>query len=144
MNIHDLHPSHRLDPQQNQQAGEARHVEPAHPGPSQGQEAQTSSEQIEDRVEISQEGREAQAQHEDAYPSIDFAKKALLDIPPLDPGRVEDIFKRIQAGYYSQPDVIKSTAQQITQEFTQVGPPEPTANVSSGPDPSTDSLGGEQ
>ena len=69
-----------------------------------------------DRVEISDAARAAVS---DAGSSqeINFARKALLGIPPLSEKRVADIMLRIQNGFYSQPDVLRQIAEQITSDL---------------------------
>ena len=47
-----------------------------------------------------------------------FARKAMLGIPPLSNERASDILKRIQEGYYSQPEVLKTIAEKFTEELS--------------------------
>ncbi len=78
------------------------------------QAARPSSPQ-QDRVEISDAARTAaQAQKTEG---IDFARKALLGIPPLSEQRSADMLKRIQEGYYSQPEVLAKVAEKIATDL---------------------------
>lgn len=118
MNIKNVNPGSNLSPDQLRpdQTDEVRQAE-------QASSSETSSDatarSAEDRVEISDAGRAAQANGPDIDPAeLESARQAMLDIPPLSADRAEDIFKRIQAGYYSQPDAIKSIAEGIASEMT--------------------------
>jgi hypothetical protein len=73
---------------------------------------------IEDRVELSEAAR---AQSKAKGGELEQAHEALLDMPPLDPKRKEDILRRVQSGYYSQPDVLKQVAQRLSADLTGLG-----------------------
>ncbi len=95
--------------------------------------SESTSRSTEDRVEISDEGRAAQASSAELRPDVEQARKAMLDIPPLDPKRAEDIFKRVQAGYYSQPNSISMIAENMASEMLGEAPAEsPDAAEGSG------------
>lgn len=74
---------------------------------------------IEDRVEISQEGK-LKAQGEEANKSRDlaFARKAMLGIPPLTEDHVRELQTRIKERYYSKPEVIDKVADKLTDDLT--------------------------
>lgn len=94
--------------------------------------SESTKRSAEDRVEISEEGRAAQQTNgTDAHPDLEKARKAMLDIPPLSPSRAADIFKRVQAGYYSQPRSIDMIAENIASEM--MGEP-PTGASSEAPE----------
>jgi hypothetical protein len=80
------------------------------------QHANETKAAIRDKVEISDAARAALSK-QSGSPEIDFAKKALLGIPPLSPKRAADMLARIQNGYYSQPEVINMTAQKLGTEL---------------------------
>lgn len=69
-----------------------------------------------DRVEISSEARAAAGSV--ASNDVTFAKKALLGIPPLSEDRAADILKRVQEGFYSQPETLKQIASNIAADLT--------------------------
>jgi len=72
---------------------------------------------VRDRVEISDAARAAAAEHEKSQ-QLEFAKKALHSLPPLSAERAADIQKRIEEGYYSQPDVVKKIAEKAVPDLT--------------------------
>jgi hypothetical protein len=81
------------------------------------QQANEIKSAIRDKVEISDAARAALSN--DTGPrEIDFAKKALLGIPPLSEKRAADIMARVQNGYYSQPDVLRQTAERLGSELS--------------------------
>ncbi|RMH55106.1 MAG: hypothetical protein D6685_14215 [Bacteroidetes bacterium] len=86
------------------------------PGQSGAREAGTPAASAQDRVEISAEARAAATENAQAR-ELGFARKALLGIPPLSMDRAADILQRIQEGFYSQPEVIKQVASEITSAF---------------------------
>ncbi len=63
-----------------------------------------------DRVELSEAARTAQAEAVAQQREIDFARRAMLSIPPLSQDRAEDILQRLQEGFYSQPEVLEQIA----------------------------------
>jgi hypothetical protein len=74
---------------------------------------------IEDRVELSEAAR---AQSKAKGGELEKAHQELLDMPPLDPKRKDHILRRVQEGYYSQPDVLKQIAQRLSADLTGVDP----------------------
>lgn len=74
-----------------------------------------------DRVELSEAAR---AQSKAKGGELEQAREALLDMPPLDPERKDHILRRVQEGYYSQPDVIKQIAQRLHADLTGTKPTE--------------------
>ncbi len=74
-----------------------------------------------DRVELSDAAR---AQSKAKGGELEQARQALLDQPPLDPERKEHILRRVQEGYYSQPDVIKQIAERLPADLTGIKPTE--------------------
>ncbi len=126
MTIQNINPGSNLSPDQvrSDQADEVRQTEKAS-APEQTTDAPSRS--SEDRVEISDAGRAAQANAPEVDPvELQAARKAMLDIPPLSPDRAEDIFKRVNAGYYSQPRAISDIAEGIANEMLGQ-PPESSA-----------------
>lgn len=79
-------------------------------------ESKAESASLRDRVEISEAARAASEDLATRQREIDFARKALLSQPPLSPDRAEDIFKRINEGYYSSPDVLQKVSTQFASE----------------------------
>ncbi len=71
-----------------------------------------TSQPVQDRVEISDAARAAVSDAA-ANTEINFARKALLGMPPLSEKRAADILARVQSGYYSQPDVLKQIAERV-------------------------------
>lgn len=71
-----------------------------------------------DRVEISAEARaRASVDHPAESAELQRARKALLDIPPLDPQRVADVLDRVESGYYDRPEVVRMVAEALTAGF---------------------------
>ena len=78
--------------------------------------AGSTSGDSQDSVEISAAARAA-AQDTKAQ-EMNFAKKALLGIPPLSEDRAADILKRVQEGHYSQPEVLKQIATKVVEDLS--------------------------
>ncbi|HEX7072011.1 MAG TPA: hypothetical protein VF190_14455 [Rhodothermales bacterium] len=65
----------------------------------QAQSAQ-APESAKDRVEISEAGRKALAGSARSASEIEFARKALAEVPPLSDERIAQIRARLQEGFY--------------------------------------------
>lgn len=85
---------------------------PSSPTPPSSESAQSAATQ--DRLELSQA---ALAQREKDT-ALDQARKAFFDLPPLEPGRREQILQRVQQGYYSQPEMIDLIAEKLHADAT--------------------------
>lgn len=115
MNIRDIQLGpNRPDPPRSEALGQSGKV--AADDAAEQQANQAAAAPARDRVEISDAARAAAADGSHTQ-EINFARKALLGIPPLSMDRVADILKRIQEGYYSQPEVIKQTAAGVTNDL---------------------------
>lgn len=116
MNIRDLKPNASpADQLRNSGVGKAQRADTQ-------QAAQKAAEnkpvqQRGDTVEISAAARQAAAENQSVQ-DVNFAKKALLGVPPLSEDRAADILKRIQSGYYNQPEVIDAVAKGLTKDLT--------------------------
>jgi hypothetical protein len=82
------------------------------------QHAQNVKSAIADKVEISDAARTALAKDAGSAAEVQFAKKALLGIPPLSEKRAADILARVQSGFYSQPEVLKQIAERVGTELS--------------------------
>jgi hypothetical protein len=71
---------------------------------------------IQDRVEISDAARAALSRQSGA-PEVDFAKKALQELPPMSEKRAANILERVQNGFYSQPDVLLQIAERMSADL---------------------------
>ena len=124
MNIHNLKStlsrpdagSRRVENAGAQQAS----TRPAHSGEP------DASQPLQDRVELSAEALAAHeaaqvARDEAAERDLPMARHALLGMPPLDPERMDHILQRVQAGFYSQPDVLKQVAEKIVSDLPDPG-----------------------
>ena len=115
MNIRDLQINQsRPDHLRSSASGEAGKVQEA--APVQPAQPVESQQQARDRVEISDAARAAA--NEPQVEGINFARKALLGIPPLSDERASDMIQRIQEGYYSQPEVLKQVATGVAGDLT--------------------------
>lgn len=87
-------------------------------------DASTSTPQ--DRVEISNAGQMANVElaPEDVM-ELRMARRAMEELPPLSPDRIADVRDRINTGYYSQPEQIRSTARNMVQEMLGIPPEGP-------------------
>lgn len=68
-----------------------------------------------DRVEISDQARTALTEGRKSS-ELQFARKALLDVPPLSEERMAEILDRITEGYYQKPEVVQQIAQRLTND----------------------------
>ncbi len=110
MNIRDVKTgTYRPDQLRNGSTGEA---DRAASGPARSESASAAPA---DRVEISSA---SSAKNDPAIQEMAFARKAMLGIPPLSDDRVADILLRVQEGYYSQPEVLKTIAANVAQALT--------------------------
>lgn len=96
------------------------HIAPVSPDPSASQRYGSRDEQapsdrdaredaearIEDRIEISERGRQTYRAHA-APPDIDFARKALSRLSSASADRAEQLHERIASGYYSSPVILE-------------------------------------
>ncbi|MEM1126022.1 MAG: hypothetical protein AAGI71_05170 [Bacteroidota bacterium] len=117
MNIRDLNlGSSRLNTVRGDSTDGARGANQEAPGAT--PEASSTS----DRVEISAQARASAPATVDTQ-ELGFARKALYGIPPLSQERIADIFQRINEGYYSTPEVIKSVAERAAGDILGSGTP---------------------
>lgn len=70
-----------------------------------------------DRVEISEAGRKAQAGDIKGTAELDFARKALLESKSLSDERVAQIRSRLQEGYYQQKAVTEGIAEGLERDL---------------------------
>lgn len=114
MNIRDVHKgTYRPDPLRGGAVGDSGKTETGAPARSENSGAAAKTM---DRVELSATAQASRS--ETASAELDFARKALLGIPPLSEERSADILKRVQEGYYSQPERLKEIAERFTKELT--------------------------
>ncbi len=107
MNISDINGNltHRSDILRNNGVGNSGQVEPSSQGAS-----STEARDAGDRVEISDDARDALKDARKAEELI-FARKALGNLPSLSEERIEELADRIKSGYYQQHDVLEKVAQ---------------------------------
>lgn len=116
MNIRDLNINgNRPDALRSNAAAETNRVENG-ANAAQSQSASAPAPATGDRVEISPEARAAAGAA--APEDVTFARKALLGIPPLSEDRAADILKRVQEGFYSQPEPLKAIASGLANDLT--------------------------
>lgn len=114
MNIRDIQSGPgRAEQTRTEALGSTNKVAPGSQAP---QEEAVSAQSVKDRVEISAAARAAATENIQTQ-ELGFARKALLGIPPLSQDRASDILRRIQEGFYSQPEVVKQVASEVTTEF---------------------------
>lgn len=83
----------------------------------------TSTSTPQDRVEISDAGQMARVDlAPDEVAKLRMAHRALNDLPPLPSDRIDELKERVEDGYYSQPDQIRSTARGLAQELLGMPP----------------------
>jgi hypothetical protein len=117
MNIQNINPGSNLSPDQIR-SGQPDEVQQTERTSAPEPASDAPSRPAEDSVEISEAGRAAQENAPEVDPvELQSARKAMLDIPPLSPDRAEDIFKRVNAGYYSQPNALRNVAEGIANEM---------------------------
>ena len=119
MDIRNLPPN--VNPAELYKAGQANETNNASTREASGAAEQGPPQVSDDRVDISDAGRAAQASETSQTEELALARKAMLGIPPLDDSRVEDIFQRINSGFYSQPEVVKQMAEGVMQTFDAAG-----------------------
>ena len=119
MDIRNLPPN--VNPAELYNAGKANETNNSSAREASGAAEQAPPQVSDDRVDISDAGRAAQAAETSQTEELAFARKAMLGIPPLDDSRMEDIFQRINSGFYSQPEVVKQMAAGVMQTFDAAG-----------------------
>lgn len=117
MNIRNLHSG--ASPLTTRNVGSATDAYKSAPKASQRQSEVAPNAPLEDRVELSEA---ALAQSKARNEELGKAHEQLLDMPPLDPERKDHILRRVQEGYYSQPDVLKQVAERLHADLTGVDP----------------------
>ena len=70
-----------------------------------------------DRVEISDAAREASGDQEQVKREIEFARRALYNIPPMSKDRAQELLKSLDQGHYNAPDVRMKLAQSLANEL---------------------------
>ena len=104
MHISDVNTTtHRSERLKNAGVGHTEPAAPSRPTTEEGSETQA------DRVEISNDARNASSRSEE----VAFARNALHNVPEMSAERTAQIKDRIQSGYYSSPDVLKSVAERM-------------------------------
>lgn len=116
MNIRNLHSG--ASPLTTRNVGSATDAYKSAPNASSKQSEAPANAPTEDRVELSEAAR---AQSKKGG-ELEQAHEELLSMPPLDPARKDHILRRVQEGYYSQPDVVKQIAQRLHADLTGVDP----------------------
>ena len=66
-----------------------------------------------DRLEISEAARESSESQREIKREIEFARRAMYNIPPMSKERAEDLLKRLEQGYYNAPDVRMKLSQNL-------------------------------
>lgn len=112
MSIRDIN-ANTPRPEQYQNAGvrDANRADAA--GKSAGTSGASAAGAPQDRVEISDAARAAQASGSQKA-ELDFARKALDGVAPMSEPRTAEIQQRIQSGFYSQPEVINQVASRLS------------------------------
>lgn len=119
MTIRDIQSgAQRPDSLQSGSSGGAEHVQHSDAPERSGTDQANNAEQVQDRVEISDAARTALEAQDAEQPMLDFARKALLGIPPLSQDRAEDILIRIREGFYSQPEIVKLITERVQADLT--------------------------
>ncbi|MFB3133748.1 MAG: hypothetical protein ACE10K_14620, partial [Rhodothermales bacterium] len=80
-----------------------------------------------DRVEISDAAREASGDQEQVKREIEFARRALYNIPPMSKDRAQELLKSLEEGHYNAPDVRMKLAENLANELAQLAPDTPEA-----------------
>ena len=70
-----------------------------------------------DRVEISDAAREASGDQEKLKREIEFARRALYNIPPMTKDRAQELLKSLEEGHYNAPDVRMKLAESLAKEL---------------------------
>lgn len=115
MNIRDLGAGpNRMDSVRSGSANEASKAGSPASSPEASQSAGGASGA--DQVDISAAARRV-AESTKEIQELAVGRKAMLSIPPLSQERASDILRRIQEGYYSQPEVVKSVADGVASDL---------------------------
>ena len=80
-----------------------------------------------DRVEISDAAREASGDQEQVKREVEFARRALYNIPPMSKDRAQELLKSLEEGHYNAPDVRMKLAENLANELAQLAPDTPEA-----------------
>ena len=72
-----------------------------------------------DQAEISREARTASADAK--LREMAFARKALLNIPPLTEEKLQEVQRRIRESYYTTPEITKRLAEKLVDVFRSEG-----------------------
>lgn len=70
-----------------------------------------------DRIEISQEAREASASQDKIEREVEFARRALYSMPPLSEERAEELVDQLRQGHYNAPDVLLKLSERLSNEI---------------------------
>ena len=70
-----------------------------------------------DRIEISQEAREASASQDQIEREVEFARRALYSMPPLSEERAEELVDQLRQGHYNAPDVLLKLSERLSNEI---------------------------
>ncbi len=82
-----------------------------------GQAADAKAAQTGDRVEISDTARTASSQKDEIKREVEFARRAMYSMPPLNPERAEEILDRLEQGHYNAPDVRMKLSDMLTKNL---------------------------
>lgn len=83
-----------------------------------------------DRLEISDAARESSESQKEIKREVEFARRAMYNIPPLSKERAEDLLKRLEQGFYNAPDVRAKLSQNLAAEIA-FGPAGAAGNAES-------------
>lgn len=73
--------------------------------------------ELQDSVAISEEARRALAENQKKLQELEQAREALADIPQLSAERKQEIQERIDAAYYSKPEILDKIASHIARDL---------------------------
>ncbi len=73
--------------------------------------------ELQDSVAISEEARRALAENQKKLQELEQAREALADIPQLSAERRQEIQERIDAAYYSKPEILDKIASHIARDL---------------------------
>ncbi|MFK7849151.1 MAG: hypothetical protein AB8G77_27940 [Rhodothermales bacterium] len=73
--------------------------------------------ELQDSVDISEEARRVLAENQKRLQELEQAREALADIPRLSAERKQEIQERIDAAYYSKPEILDKIASRITRDL---------------------------
>ena len=71
-----------------------------------------------DRLEISDAARESSESEKEIKREIEFARRAMYNIPPMSKERAEDLLKRLEQGFYNASDVRVKLSQNLADAIT--------------------------